>query len=189
MAPSINLNHPRDINTTYGSTINADGQLNISAHNINNGGTMWGEITNVKFSGDNLTVTGNLWGYTNLAIVSAKDSNVSSGNIHNTGRISGIDISLITNGDIIQDGNLVSGNSMTVKSVQFKNNNYVYGKSVQIESNNVHNKATIDSVDANIIAYYGMKNEAKSSQPKISPWIRKILPISPTTALFRQERI
>ena len=150
-----------DINTTYGSTINADGQLNISAHNINNGGTMWGEITNVKFSGDNLTVTGNLWGYTNLAIVSAKDSNVSSGNIHNTGRISGIDISLITNGDIIQDGNLVSGNSMTVKSVQFKNNNYVYGKSVQIESNNVHNKATIDSVDANIIAYYGMKNEGQ----------------------------
>lgn len=122
---------------------------------------MWGEITNVKFSGDNLTVTGNLWGYTNLAIVSAKDSNVSSGNIHNTGRISGIDISLITNGDIIQDGNLVSGNSMTVKSVQFKNNNYVYGKSVQIESNNVHNKATIDSVDANIIAYYGMKNEGQ----------------------------
>lgn len=150
-----------DINTTYGSTINADGQLNISAHNINNGGTMWGEITNVKFSGDNLTVTGNLWGYTNLAIVSAKDSNVSSGNIHNTGRISGIDISLITNGDIIRDGNLVSGNSMTVKSVQFKNNNYVYGKSVQIESNNVHNKATIDSVDANIIAYYGMKNEGQ----------------------------
>ncbi|HBT5892144.1 TPA: filamentous hemagglutinin, partial [Klebsiella quasipneumoniae] len=53
------------------------------------------------------------------------------------------------------------GNSMTVKSVQFKNNNYVYGKSVQIESNNVHNKATIDSVDANIIAYYGMKNEGQ----------------------------
>jgi hypothetical protein len=50
---------------------------------------------------------------------------------------------------------------MTVKSVQFKNNNYVYGKSVQIESNNVHNKATIDSVDANIIAYYGMKNEGQ----------------------------
>jgi hypothetical protein len=78
---------------------------------------------------------------------------------------------------------------MTVKSVQFKNNNYVYGKSVQIESNNVHNKATIDSVDANIIAYYGMKNEGQIIAAKDLTLIRKILPISPTTALFRQERI
>ncbi|MBZ7154832.1 filamentous hemagglutinin N-terminal domain-containing protein, partial [Klebsiella oxytoca] len=89
-----------DITTRYGSNIISDGQLDVSAKNINNGGSIRGNVTNVAFSGDNLNVTGNIWGYSSLNVKSVKDDQINSGKIYNSGRISGNDVTITTNGNL-----------------------------------------------------------------------------------------
>lgn len=96
-----------DITTRYGSYILSDGQLDVSAKNINNGGSIRGNVTNVAFSGDNLNVTGNIWGYSSLNVKSVKDDQINSGKIYNSGRISGNDVTITTNGNLDQEGNIV----------------------------------------------------------------------------------
>lgn len=152
-----------DITTRYGSYILSDGQLDVSAKNINNGGSIRGNVTNVAFSGDNLNVTGNIWGYSSLNVKSVKDDQINSGKIYNSGRISGNDVTITTNGNLDQEGNIVGQNSLSIKSNAIDNVYYIYGKSLNIESNYVRNRATIDGYNNNIAAANGILNEGQLS--------------------------
>ncbi|MDE4673839.1 filamentous hemagglutinin, partial [Klebsiella pneumoniae] len=105
-----------NITTRYGSYIGSEGQLDVSAKNIDNGGSIRGNATNISFSGDSLNVTGNILGYSNLNVKSVKDDKINTGKIYNSGRISGNDVTITTNGKLEQEGNLVGSNSLTIKS-------------------------------------------------------------------------
>ncbi|EPG3954961.1 TPA: filamentous hemagglutinin N-terminal domain-containing protein [Klebsiella oxytoca] len=155
-----------DITTHYGSYILSDGQLDVSAKNINNGGSIRGNVTNVAFSGDNLNVTGNIWGYSSLNVKSVKDDQINSGKIYNSGRISGNDVTITTNGNLDQEGNIVGNNSLTIKSDVIDNINHIYGGTLNIESNYLRNRATIDGDNINIRAINGILNEAQLAANK-----------------------
>lgn len=152
-----------NLTTRYGSYIRTDGQLVVSAKNINNGGAIWGNITNVAFSGDRLSVTGNLWGYSSLTVQSVKGKNIGSGEIHNSGTINGGNVALITDGILNQEGNLIGQNSLTLKTKVIDNTYYIYGRSLNIESDYLRNRATIDGDNSNITAVNGILNEGQLS--------------------------
>ncbi|CAM3093586.1 tRNA nuclease CdiA-2 [Klebsiella spallanzanii] len=152
-----------NITTRSGSSITSDGQLAVSAQNINNGGSIRGDVTNVAFSGDSLSVTGELRGNSSLTVKSEKDQNTSSGKIFNSGRISGSDVTLVTNGNVVQEGNLIGTNSLLIKSNSLDNIYYVYGNALNIESNYVRNLATIDGYTTSITAKNGIHNQGQIS--------------------------
>ena len=155
-----------DITTRYGSNILSDGQLDVSAKNINNDGSIRGNVTNVAFSGDNLNVTGNIWGYSSLNVKSVKDDQINSGKIYNSGRISGDDVTIITNGNLDQEGSIIGNNSLMIKSDVIDNTNHIYGGTLNIQSNYLRNRATIDGDNINISAINGILNEAQLAANK-----------------------
>ncbi|HCI4599595.1 TPA: filamentous hemagglutinin N-terminal domain-containing protein [Klebsiella quasipneumoniae subsp. quasipneumoniae] len=148
-----------NITTRYGSYIGSEGQLDVSAKNIDNGGSIRGNATNISFSGDSLNVTGNILGYSNLNVKSVKDDKINTGKIYNSGRISGNDVTITTNGKLEQEGNLVGSNSLTIKSDVIYNAYYIYGGSLNIESNYLRNRATIDGNNTSISANNGILND------------------------------
>ncbi|PLK62897.1 filamentous hemagglutinin [Klebsiella quasipneumoniae] len=152
-----------NITTRNGSNIRSDGQLAVSAVNIDNGGSIRGNITNVAFSGDRLKVTGEIQGNSTLTVQSIKDDKVNSGLIYNTGRISGNDVTITTNGNLDQEGDIIGQNSLSIKSDVIDNVYYIYGKSLNIESNYLRNRATIDGDTSNITAVNGILNEGQLS--------------------------
>ncbi|HBR1845534.1 TPA: filamentous hemagglutinin N-terminal domain-containing protein [Klebsiella quasipneumoniae subsp. quasipneumoniae] len=152
-----------NITTRNGSNIRSDGQLAVSAVNIDNGGSIRGNITNVAFSGDRLKVTGEIQGNSTLTVQSIKDDKVNSGLIYNTGRISGNDVAITTNGNLDQEGDIIGQNSLSIKSDVIDNVYYIYGKSLNIESNYLRNRATIDGDTSNITAVNGILNEGQLS--------------------------
>lgn len=152
-----------NITTRNGSNIRSDGQLAVSAVNIDNGGSIRGNITNVAFSGDKLKVTGEIQGNSTLTVQSIKDDKVNSGLIYNTGRISGNDVTITTNGNLDQEGDIIGQNSLSIKSDVIDNVYYIYGKSLNIESNYLRNRATIDGDTSNITAVNGILNEGQLS--------------------------
>lgn len=152
-----------DITTRYGSNIISDGRIDMSARNINHGGSMRGDITDIKFSGDKFNVTGNISGNSSLTVKSVQDENIGSGKIYNTGRISGNDVTLVTNGNLDQEGNIIGYNSLSIKSNSLDNVYYIYGASLNIESNYVRNRATIDGNTTSITAGNGIFNEGQIS--------------------------
>ncbi|WP_368764313.1 two-partner secretion domain-containing protein [Klebsiella quasipneumoniae] len=152
-----------NITTRNGSNIRSDGQLAVSAVNIDNGGSIRGNITNVAFSGDRLKVTGEIQGNSTLTVRSIKDDKVNSGLIYNTGRISGNDVTITTNGNLDQEGDIIGQNSLSIKSDVIDNVYYIYGKSLNIESNYLRNRATIDGDTSNITAVNGILNEGQLS--------------------------
>ncbi|WP_374014273.1 filamentous hemagglutinin N-terminal domain-containing protein [Klebsiella quasipneumoniae] len=152
-----------NITTRNGSNIRSDGQLAVSAVNIDNGGSIRGNITNVAFSGDRLKVTGEIQGNSTLTVQSIKDDKVNSGLIYNTGRISGNDVTIATNGNLDQEGDIIGQNSLSIKSDVIDNVYYIYGKSLNIESNYLRNRATIDGDTSNITAVNGILNEGQLS--------------------------
>ncbi|HDZ9168645.1 TPA: filamentous hemagglutinin, partial [Klebsiella quasipneumoniae subsp. quasipneumoniae] len=122
-----------------------------------------GNITNVAFSGDRLKVTGEIQGNSTLTVQSIKDDKVNSGLIYNTGRISGNDVTITTNGNLDQEGDIIGQNSLSIKSDVIDNVYYIYGKSLNIESNYLRNRATIDGDTSNITAVNGILNEGQLS--------------------------
>lgn len=152
-----------NLTTRKGSNTVSDGQLAVSANNIDNAGSMRGNITYVAFSGDKLKVTGELRGHSTLTVQSKKDDKVNSGLIYNTGSISGNDVTIITNGNLDQEGNIIGQNSLSIKSNVLDNVYYIYGKSLNIESNYVRNRVTIDGYSNTISAANGILNEGQIS--------------------------
>lgn len=124
---------------------------------------MRGDITDIKFSGDKFNVTGNISGNSSLTVKSVQDENIGSGKIYNTGRISGNDVTLVTNGNLDQEGNIIGYNSLSIKSNSLDNVYYIYGASLNIESNYVRNRATIDGNTTSITAGNGIFNEGQIS--------------------------
>ncbi|MDR8356909.1 filamentous hemagglutinin, partial [Acinetobacter baumannii] len=72
-----------NLTTRYGSYIDTDGQLAVSAVNIDNGGSILGDVTNIAFSGNTLNVTGNIRAHSSLTVQAKKDDNITSGKIYN----------------------------------------------------------------------------------------------------------
>lgn len=152
-----------NLTTRKGSNTVSDGQLAVSANNIDNAGSMRGNITNVAFSGDKLKVTGELRGNSTLTVESKKDDKVTTGEIYNSGSIVGNNVTLITDGILNQEGNLIGQNSLTLKTKVIDNTYYIYGRSLNIESDYLRNRATIDGDNSNITAVNGILNEGQLS--------------------------
>lgn len=152
-----------NLTTRKGSNTVSDGQLAVSANNIDNAGSMRGNITNVAFSGDKLKVTGELRGNSTLTVESKKDDKVNTGEIYNSGSIVGNNVTLITDGILNQEGNLIGQNSLTLKTKVIDNIYYIYGRSLNIESDYLRNRATIDGDTSNITAVNGILNEGQLS--------------------------
>ncbi|HBW8901446.1 filamentous hemagglutinin N-terminal domain-containing protein [Klebsiella quasipneumoniae] len=150
-----------NLTTRYGSYIDTDGQLAVSAVNIDNGGSILGDVTNIAFSGNTLNVTGNIRANSSLTVQAKKDDNITSGKIYNKGRIEGNDVSIVTNGNLDQEGNIVGQHSLSIKGDVIDNTYYIYGDTLSIESNYLRNRATIDGNAVNITANNGILNEGQ----------------------------
>ncbi|MEF3219351.1 filamentous hemagglutinin N-terminal domain-containing protein [Klebsiella quasipneumoniae subsp. quasipneumoniae] len=116
-----------NLTTRYGSYIDTDGQLAVSAVNIDNGGSILGDVTNIAFSGNTLNVTGNIRAHSSLTVQAIKDDNITSGKIYNKGRIEGNDVSIVTNGNLDQEGNIVGQHSLSIKGDVIDNTYYIDG--------------------------------------------------------------
>ncbi|HED3235188.1 TPA: filamentous hemagglutinin, partial [Klebsiella oxytoca] len=66
-------------------------------------------------------------------------------------------------GNLDQEGNIIGQNSLSIKSNVLDNVYYIYGKSLNIESNYVRNRATIDGYNNTISAANGILNEGQIS--------------------------
>ena len=152
-----------NLTTRKGSNTVSDGQLTVSANNIDNAGSMRGNITYVEFSGDKLKVTGELRGHSTLTVQSKKDDKVNTGEIYNSGSIVGNNVTLVTDGILNQEGTLIGQNSLTLNTKVIDNTNYIYGNSLNVESDYVRNRATIDGYSNTISAANGIINEGQIS--------------------------
>lgn len=163
-ATMLGVNTNGSLKTTYGSYLQSDNYLAVTAlGNIDNGGSIHGELTNVIFGGNNLTVTGNIWGYSNLAITSLQNSTLGSGTIFNSGKISGKNLTIQTNGALNQEGNLIAQNSLSIKSGSLGNTYYISAPELAISSGYVKNMATITGDNVNVTASQGIDNHGSIS--------------------------
>ncbi len=151
-----------NVTTYYGSYLLSDGQLAVSAlNNIDNGGSIRGNATSVSFGGNSFKVTGNLWGYSSLNVLSSQNTTIGSGTIFNSGRISGKDVTIQTNGTFNQEGNVITNGSLSIKSGSLNNSYYISSPELNIESSYVKNLATIDGNNVNINSSQGIHNEGE----------------------------
>lgn len=111
------------LTTTYGSNLRSDNQLVVVAlGNIDNGGSTRGNNTIVTFGGDTLKVTGNIYGYDTLTVQANKSGSMTSGEITNSGTMSGKNVTVQTNGTLaIDSGHLLASESLTTHSYWLNN--------------------------------------------------------------------
>ncbi|PXW47192.1 filamentous hemagglutinin family protein [Klebsiella oxytoca] len=153
-----------NLTTTYGSNLLSDNQLVVAAlGNIDNGGSTRGNNTRVIFGGDTLKVTGNIYGYDTLLVQASKNGNMTSGEITNSGTMSGKNVIIQTNGTLaINAGHLLASESLTTYSYWLNNaKGNIRGDDAMINLNNTvtNNTGHIIGNTLNITTKLDLLNE------------------------------
>lgn len=153
-----------NLTTTYGSNLLSDNQLVVTAlGNIDNGGSTRANNTTVTFGGDTLKVTGNIYGYDTLLVQASNNDNMTSGEITNSGTMSGKNVTVQTKGTLaINAGNLLASESLTTDSYWLNNvKGNIRGDDATINLNNTvtNNTGHIIGNKINITTKLDLLNE------------------------------
>jgi len=146
--------------------IHSGNRLTISAAgNITQkGGSMYGANTAFTFGGNSFTSDRYIYGTETLQITSTKDNQLSSGEIINSGSMSGGDILIQTNGTITQHANsqIKASKSLTTASNWLNNSGYMGGTytTVMIQNNKTDNYGHIEGTGVSVITSGDLYNEA-----------------------------
>ncbi|QIK13010.1 filamentous hemagglutinin N-terminal domain-containing protein [Leclercia sp. 29361] len=153
-----------NLTTHYGSTLESDNQLSITTlGNVDNGGSTYGKNTAMSFGGDTFKVTGNITGSDTLLIQAWKNNASTNGEITNAGRIAGGDVTIRTNGTLIQaaNSNMNASKSLTTHSYWLNNSGYMGGTAANVNIDNMvtHNYGHIDGSTVNLLTWLDINNE------------------------------
>lgn len=154
-----------NLENTGAAYIQSGDQLAISALGdiTQNYGLMEGKNTAITFGGDNMKVTGYIFGTETLLIQSAKDKKLSSGNITNAGRIYGGDIYVQTKGTLAQaaDSQMIADNSLVAVSSLLSNTGFLggLGADVMVQNLQTDNYGHIDGGSVNVVTAGNIYNE------------------------------
>ncbi len=155
------------LNTSFGSYLVSNNQLAVSAlGNVENGGTLSGKNTSVSFGGNSFKVTGNMAGSENLIIRSWKNNASSNGDISNTGKISGGNVTITTEGVLTQAANsrLDASNTLTTHSYKLNNSGYMGSAgNVNIDTTATNNYGQIHGSTVNVVTWLDLYNEGQIS--------------------------
>lgn len=151
------------LKTTYGSNLRAGSQLTLSSlGNMTIGGSTYSKNTSAVFGGTNFSVTGNITGEDNLLIQSVKDNSLSSGEIANSGKISGGNVIVQTTGSLLQaaGSRLNASKSLTAQSYYLKNSGYMGGldANVNISNSVTENEGTIEGSALSLTTWQDLYN-------------------------------
>ncbi|MBA7846108.1 filamentous hemagglutinin N-terminal domain-containing protein [Klebsiella sp. RHBSTW-00484] len=161
---TLNVTTAGNLKTTYGSNLLSDNQLVVTAlGNIDNGGSTRGKNTMMTFGGNSLKVTGNIYGYDTLLVQAMKSNEMTSGEITNSGTMSGKNVTIQTKGTLaINAGHLLASESLTTNSYWLNNaKGNIRGNDATINLNNTvtNNTGHIIGDTLNITTKLDLLNE------------------------------
>lgn len=154
-----------NLENTGAAYLQSGDQLSISAlGNITQtNGYIGGKNTAITFGGDNLKITGYLYGTETLLLQSVKDNKLSSGTITNAGKIKGGDIYVQTKGTLAQaaDSEMIASNSLVAASNYLDNTGYMGGveAAVTVRNTQTDNYGHIDGASVSVVTAGKLYNE------------------------------
>lgn len=153
-----------NLSTGSGAYLQADEQLQINAlGNIYNNGYTEAKRTVVNFGGSEMIVNNTLSGIESLQVRSSKDNKISDGAITNKGVISGGDVLIHTDGNLVLDKNSTTSatTSLTTHSYSLNNAGTLGGRDADLYLDNyvTTNSGNINGKSVDVWTYYDMLNE------------------------------